>query len=147
MLHQEMCGRLWQLAGHERRMTMRYNAEHGPNRASWFSLDQEERIALVLAHHRQLRASHPPVPDPHMHAVLHMVVENQVALGAQTPVEKTLMRLMDEGLSRHDAVHAIGSVFVEHLVNTVGSWGHRDADAKYFSQFEELTAEHWRQRV
>jgi hypothetical protein len=42
--------------------------------------------------------------------VFHVIVENQAAQGLETPVRRTLARLQAEGLSRHDAVHAVGSI-------------------------------------
>jgi hypothetical protein len=45
----------------------------------------------------------------------HVIVENQVALGEAYPVQSVLLRLMEEGLDRHDAIHAIGSVLAERL--------------------------------
>jgi len=47
-----------------------------------------------------------------MHGVAHVIVENQVAAGDSTVVPVTLARLMREGLDRHDAIHAIGSVLM-----------------------------------
>ncbi len=41
---------------------------------------------------------------------MHVVVENQIAMGDEIPVRDTLVRLMSEGLDRHDAVHAIATV-------------------------------------
>jgi hypothetical protein len=46
------------------------------------------------------------------HAANHVIVENQLAMGDATVVPATLARLMQEGLDRHDAIHAIGSVLV-----------------------------------
>jgi hypothetical protein len=49
----------------------------------------------------------------------HVVVENQVALGEVMRVPETLERLLDEGLDRHEAVYAIGSVLMEIMLDTV----------------------------
>jgi hypothetical protein len=43
-------------------------------------------------------------------ATVHVIVENQVALGDAFPAKAVLIRLMNEGLDRHEAIHAIGSV-------------------------------------
>jgi hypothetical protein len=45
----------------------------------------------------------------------HVVVENQVALGEATSVPEALDRLINEGLDRHDAVHAVGSVHEDSI--------------------------------
>jgi len=47
-----------------------------------------------------------------MHGVAHVIVENQIAAGDSTVEPVTLARLMREGLDRHDAIHAIGSVLM-----------------------------------
>ena len=41
------------------------------------------------------------------------IVENQVALGDAFAARAVLLRLMAEGLDRHEAIHAIGSVLSE----------------------------------
>jgi hypothetical protein len=45
-----------------------------------------------------------------LHAVMHVIIENQVALGDEVPAQRTLRRLMAEGLDRHQGIHAISSV-------------------------------------
>ena len=84
------------------------------------------------------------MPNLRMHVAIHVVVENQVALGGKIPVEKTLTRLMREGLSRHDAVHAIGSVLSGRIFDLV-KHGPRELDvnADYYGQLEKLTAQGW----
>ena len=79
-----------------------------------------------------------------MHALIHVVVENQVALGAEVPAQETLSRLMREGLSRHDAVHAIGSVLAGHMFDLIKHGPKEEnVNASYYRQLEELTAEGW----
>ncbi|CAN7300057.1 hypothetical protein LJR038_003449 [Acidovorax sp. LjRoot38] len=43
-----------------------------------------------------------------------MVVENQLAEGFD-PTVRALQRLRGEGLSRHEAIHAVAAVLAEHL--------------------------------
>jgi len=84
------------------------------------------------------------MPNVRMHAMFHVVAENQIALGDEIPAERTLARLMREGLSRHDAVHAIGSVVASHLFNLIKHGPtSKDSNADYYRQLEELTAEGW----
>jgi hypothetical protein len=60
------------------------------------------------------------------------VVENQLALGEATPVPTTLERLMDEGLDRHEAIHAIGSILMRIMFDAIRSDdGGGDINAKY----------------
>lgn len=55
------------------------------------------------------------MPDVHLHAIIHAVVENQIAMGDEYPVQKTSKRLVREGLNRHNAIHPIGSVLMKYL--------------------------------
>jgi hypothetical protein len=116
-----------------------------PNPQEWLALDEQERIMLVKEYHRSAGIRFPIVST---HAMVQTIVENQAALGDQTPVQRTLDRLMAEGLDRHDALHAIGSVLADLLYDTateaVGA-GIGDPNAKYFTEVEQLTAEEWRQ--
>src|SRR6266702_762743 len=88
-----------------------YNPENAPEPGSWLELDEQERIVLVEAWHR---AAHIKLPNVTAHAALHIVVENQIAMNLE-PVVRAMHRLTKEGLTRHDAVHAISSVVATHL--------------------------------
>ncbi len=48
--------------------------------------------------------------NPILHVTFHQIVENQLAAKDPPMVHETLERLMRSGLSRHEAIHAIGSV-------------------------------------
>jgi hypothetical protein len=50
---------------------------------------------------------------------------------------------MAEGLDRHDAVHAIGSVVAKQMYTMLKERRLHDA-AQYAAQLDELTAESWR---
>ncbi len=76
----------------------------GPDQGKWQAHSEGERIEAVEAYHRKQGVR---VPNPLLHATIDVVVENQVALGDEIPVRQTLIRLMQEGLDRHDAVQAI----------------------------------------
>ena len=77
-----------------------------------FEFDESERIEAVKEYHRRAKVR---LPNAILHATTHVIVENQVALGDAYPVQSVLFRLMEEGLSRHDAIHAIGLVLAERL--------------------------------
>ena len=75
---------------------------------------------------------------------MHVVVENQLAL-ADEPVVRALDRLVREGLSRHDAVHAIGSVVAEEIYVLLKEQDIPDtARTRYDAAIERLTAASWR---
>jgi len=121
----------------------RYDPFEAPDPAEWLALDEQERIDLAREYHRSAGIR---VPNAKAHAAAHAVVETQIALGDETPARRTAQRLMDEGLDRHDAIHAIGSVLfgvMHDLMQTPDSGA--DASASYFAELERLTAEDWRQ--
>src|SRR5258708_12808916 len=82
------------------------------NSEAWQALDESERIESVRQYHRQNRIR---LASESLHATTHVIVENQVALGDTFAARAVLLRLMAEGLDRHEAIHAIGSVLSEHL--------------------------------
>jgi hypothetical protein len=75
----------------------RYDPEVAPDAEDWLALDEGERIQLVEWYHRETRADLPKAARP-LHASVHVVVENQLALNDE-PVIRALARLMKEGLS------------------------------------------------
>src|SRR3979490_3401617 len=109
-------------------------ASYNPDKtlpSGWLETDEGERIELVASYHRRREIN---LPNAQLHAVIHVVVENQLALGEPVVVE-TLARLQNEGLSRHDALHAIGSVLATDLyalmqegTETTGETYHRYLD-------------------
>jgi hypothetical protein len=123
---------------------MQYDADEQPDPDVWLELDETERLDLVIDYHRRTGVQ---LETPEPHAIAHVVVENQIALGEATPAPGTLARLMDEGLDRHDAVHAIGSI----LIRIVFDAAHEledggDINAKYNRELAALTAAGWRTR-
>ena len=66
-------------------------------------------------------------------------------MGDATVVPATLARLMQGGLDRHDAIHAIGSVLVGIFFDVAKDPSKRiNINAAYGSELGELTAESWR---
>ena len=79
-----------------------------------------------------------------MHAITHVIVENQIAMG-DTTVVPALDRVMREGLNRHDAVHAIASVLMGVVLDVFKNPGKQvDINAQYGRELAELTAASWR---
>jgi hypothetical protein len=90
-----------------------YDAEVAPDPDRWLALDEGERIVLVELYHRQARVPLPKLART-LHAATHVVVENQLA-ERDDAVTRALSRLMKQGLSRHEAIHAIGAVVAEEI--------------------------------
>lgn len=87
------------------------------------------------------------LPEPFIHAAFHVVVENQIALGDELPVKARLAELLREGLDRHEAIHAIGSVLAEHMWRmTRGELADEDPHRPYIEALAGLTASSWREQ-
>jgi hypothetical protein len=84
------------------------------------------------------------IPDPHLHAVLHTIVENQIAEGDAIPVREKARQLMAQGLTRHDALHAIASVLITFTRELVGGeMTDADPNQRYFRALRRLHARKW----
>jgi hypothetical protein len=85
------------------------------------------------------------LPNVRLHATFHVIVENQAALGDETPAAKTLERLMNEGVDRHEAIHAVAAVLSDHINEVLrGSSLPSDPNVPYYAALEKLTVESWR---
>jgi hypothetical protein len=71
-----------------------YDPLEAPDPEEWLALDEQERIDLVLNYHRKARIR---LPNAKVHAIVHAMVETQIALEDETPARRTAQRLMDEG--------------------------------------------------
>ncbi|HYU15681.1 MAG TPA: DUF1841 family protein [Candidatus Acidoferrum sp.] len=91
-----------------------YGASPPPDPEEWLAADDQEKEQAVEDYHRGLR-EHPDIPDPRAHAMMHVVVENQIASGHPSEAAEALARLLAAGLTRHEAIHAIGSVVAEQM--------------------------------
>ena len=122
----------------------RYDPEVGPDSKEWLALDEGEKTFLVEQYHRDARIKFPKRARS-LHAMIHTVVENQLALGDQTIVRGTLERLMRNGLARHQAVHAIGSVLIEYVHDLLhATMPSTNSHAPYYAALQQLTPEKWR---
>ena len=118
-----------------------YDPDRAPASADWLATDEGERIEQVSAYHRRQRTK---LPNAQLHAVIHVIVENQLALGEEVVVN-TLARLQTEALSRHEALHAIGSVLAFDLYELMREGADTgDVYRRYLEQVEKLTAAQWR---
>ena len=121
----------------------RYNPRRAPDPREWLGLDEMERLLQVERYHQKVGAE---LPNQRLHASIHVVVENQIALGDETPVGRMTDRLMRERLDRHEAIHAVGSMLSGKIYELVQ--GRFEGEAQeitddYFSKVERLTAEGW----
>jgi len=121
----------------------RYDPNQPQEPSDWLETDEVTRLNLVMEHHSGVK---PEPPNKRLHAAMHVVVENQIAVGENAATE-TVERLMREGLDRHDALHAIGAVLAQdiHALLSAGK-GTFDQD-RYRSRLNELTAKRWRKGI
>jgi hypothetical protein len=54
-----------------------YDPDTSPTPEDWLQADEGERIELVSAYHRRKKIK---LPNLQLHSVIHVVVENQIAL-------------------------------------------------------------------
>lgn len=122
---------------------LKYDPNRTPKSAVWLSAGEQERIDAVMTWHLDAGIE---LPNHVLHAVFHVTVENQLAEGLDSVV-RAIPRLMKQGLSRHDAVHAVASVLSEHmfyLMNNVADPSEtRALNARYDAQVNQLTAQDW----
>ncbi|MEA1977400.1 MAG: DUF1841 family protein [Chloroflexota bacterium] len=123
---------------------MKYDPHNPPGREEWLSLPELERTDLVLHYHRSRKIE---LPNEMVHATIHVTVENQIALGDDLPVESKLNQLMQEGLDRHESVHAIGTVLAELIYDTLSKDSKLDdPNAAYIEALEHLTSKSWMEK-
>lgn len=91
---------------------MRYDPNIPPNSAEWLELDEGQRIDAIEEHHRRagIRAGNAVA-----HAGIDAAVETQLAEGMPVTVE-TINRLLEEGLGRPEAIHALASAIADEMV-------------------------------
>ena len=119
-----------------------YDPNRAPSPEEWLALDEAERMVLVQVYHEEAGVE---LPNLMLHAAIHTTVENQVALGEELPVRRKLAALMKEGLDRHEAIHAIGSVLAEFIYELMkGAQPGDDANERYLQAVSRLTAKPWR---
>ena len=104
-------------------------------------MDDDERLSLVTEYHHRAGVE---LPNEQAHAAVHVIVENQIVLGDDTPVEATLERLMRDGLDRHEAIHAISSVLANFLNEFLADdEAEANVNEMYYEELVKLTVANW----
>lgn len=119
-----------------------YSPDTAPDPKEWLALPEQERQRVVQNHHVQARVK---VPNLKLHSAMHVVVENQLA-GGYGPSKCAVERLQSEGLTRHDAVHAIASVvsrFVFELLKSPTAEQQASHQSRMGAAIDALTAATW----
>ena len=120
---------------------MRYDPMMSPDPVAWLGLDESERIEAALRYHERVGAE---AGSLRAHAAIHAAVETQLAEGRVTTLE-ALRRLVQEGLDRHEAIHAIGSLVAGELYAAMT--GKRSDEGGYDERLAALNAAQGRDSV
>ncbi len=129
-----------------------YDPLQPPDPKQWLALTESERLGLVQTSHTEIfQKLADDDPDEAfsrntLHATIHVIVETQLAQLIE-PVGQTLTRLMNEGLNRHDAVHAIGGELAGYLFDALRGGTEAAPEklpAPYYDRLGKLTAATWR---
>ncbi len=86
--------------------TLRYDASSAPDRDTWLVASEHARVSAICQFHAG-GGPHPEPEDLSRHAMAHAIVENHLAEDFPA-IRQACVRLQEEGLIRHDAVHALG---------------------------------------
>lgn len=121
-------------------MLTKYDPNRAPDPARWLAGDQSQLMDIIERYHRRERIE---LPKPRLHATIHLIVENQIAMGDELPVAATVQRLVRDGLGRHEAIHAVMWVLTRYLTETMRTQTEMDQEA-YNQEIRELTEERWR---
>ena len=119
-----------------------YDPLRAPDTGEWLAFDESERIGMVESFHLEAEEELTEGSET-LHAVIHVVVENQIALGAES-VPETIEKLMRQGLDRHEAIHAIGAVLAEEMFDLLQGDESSYASKRYQRRLKKLTAKRWR---
>lgn len=121
---------------------IKYDADRPPDPKAWLALEEDARIDLVSDYHRR---HHRGTPRIRLHSTFHVIVENQLAEKVDAVVQ-TLVRLQSEGLTRHEAIHAVGSVLAGQVFELLKTEppGESDPNEAYAARLRVLTAATWR---
>ncbi|NOY85974.1 MAG: hypothetical protein GXP52_01570 [Deltaproteobacteria bacterium] len=118
-----------------------YDPEIEPESEMWLKADEPERVNAVLQY---CEAGEANLPNVLLHAQIHAMVETQTAMGDEIPVAGTLRRLVADGLSRHEAIHAVGWVLSRHGFDVMkGHTAGADPNSRYFEDLRKFTAAQW----
>jgi hypothetical protein len=108
---------------------MNYEPKRDPDPQEWLQTPEGVRLEACERAHQPLPRRHPPIANLRLHAALHVTVETQLATDSPPEVRKTLARLVRAGLTRHEALHAVGSAAADALARVVEQKQPFDAQA------------------
>jgi len=123
-----------------------YDPNVPPDPAEWLELSEGDRIDAVAAAHAET-LGFLEEGGARTHVALQAAVETQIAAGDPEPVPGKMAELMQDGLTRQEALHALMSV-VGTLMWEISNKEVRDPDAvqaRHLELLGELSARSWRE--
>jgi len=118
---------------------MRYDPDKPVDPTWWLALGEAEQQLVVEQFHKRARIR---LPSRRVHAIIHAAIETQLA-ERHAAASRALDRMLAEGLDRHDAIHAVGSVMARHMFDIV-KHGQSFDEAAYARDLDGLSAVQWR---
>ena len=119
----------------------RYDPFIPPKPEKWLAMDESKRMRLAGEWHER---AGDVAPGAELHATLHIIVENQIAMGDETPVRDVAARLMAEGLDRHETIHAIAEQLTNLMFDTVNGGADMASGGEiYYAALRKLTRRNW----
>jgi len=118
-----------------------YNPSLPPKADDWLALNEPHRIELIndfVENYEQEIEKE----ARHIHAAIHMIVENQLALNVELTTD-TYNRLKRQGLDRHQIIHAIGAVISEDIFEVMNGNKENPFEGQKF-RLKKLTAKRWK---
>ena len=119
---------------------LRYDPLKAPDPEKWLAATEDERIKNVENYHRRAEIQ---MPKPKLHAIAHAVIETQLALELPD-VTSAMKRMLEQGLDRHEALHALGQVLMEIYFDIQRGVFEDEVEDEYFRRLGRLTAKKWR---
>jgi len=119
----------------------KYDPANSIDPQEWLALDEATQIELVRDYHAQLGLE---MPDDALmlHSSIHVIVENQLALGVYL-IPETIAKLTRQGLDRHEAIHVIGAILSEDIFDLIKGNITELSPTKYRRKLEKITAKRW----
>ena len=120
-----------------------YNPLIEPKKDDWLESSEFDRIEAVREFHEKF--DHDEFEDDDaliIHCTLHVVVENQLAMGVEL-IPETFAKLTRQGLNRHDAIHAIGAIISEDIFYIMRGEKSEFSPKQYRKNLEKITEKRW----
>lgn len=123
-----------------------YDPSTAPDVETWLRYHVRERELAVRRAHEKAKGAHPKlgIKDIGRHDIEHQVVESWIARDAHD-APRALERLCSAGLTRHEAIHALGDAFARVLqrdMETMEAEGEVDEDIA--GELAAVTPDAWR---